>query len=149
MRLTLHSNYAIRMLMYCALHTEDPVPVSSVAAAYGISEHHLAKIAQTLARFGFVETHRGRSGGVSLARRPEHISIGAVLRATEHEPVAECFAEDRNTCPIAPECRLRPALAAAMEAFFGVLDRITLADLVAEPKGLMALLGINETADCR
>lgn len=149
MRLTLHSNYAIRMLMYCALHPAEPVPVASVAAAYGISEHHLAKIAQTLARFGVVETHRGRSGGVSLARTPDTISIGSVLRATEHEPVAECFVEERNTCPIAPKCRLRPALAAAMDAFFGVLDPITLADLVAEPHGLMALLGIGETADSR
>lgn len=146
MRLTLHSNYAIRLLMYCALHPDDPVPVTTVAAAYRISDNHLAKIAQTLVRIGVVETHRGRNGGISLTRRPDRISIGEVLRATENEPLAECFAPDRNTCLITPECRLRPALHLAMEAFYGVLDRLTLADLVAEPEGLMARLALGERA---
>ncbi|MBK8176275.1 MAG: Rrf2 family transcriptional regulator [Rhodospirillales bacterium] len=143
MRLTQFSNFAIRILMYAALRGDPPSGVPEIARAYGISYDHLKKAAGELSRRGYLETVRGRNGGVRLAMPPEAIRIGDVIRHTEGEmTLVECFDPLTSTCPLRPECKLRHALGEALAAFFAVLDGYTLADLVQSPERLAPLLGM-------
>jgi len=146
--LTQFSNFSIRILMYAALNGPTPSSVPEIARAYGISYDHLKKAAAALCRQGYLEPVRGRAGGVRLALAPEEISIGAVIRASEAgADLVECFNPDTNTCPLAPACRLKQALSEAFNAFFAVLDRYTLAELVAAPEQLAPLLGLARDDD--
>ncbi len=141
MRLTIRTNLAVRVLMACAVNTGHMVRRAEIAKAANASENHLAQVVHLLAHEGYIETTRGRAGGLVLAKAPEDISIGEVFRHFEAGvPFAECFAAVDNTCPLHAVCRLRVALRAALEAFYGVLDDMTLQDLVADNAGLEALL---------
>lgn len=140
MRLTIRTNLALRALMYCAVHADRLVRTQEIALACNASANHLAQVIHTLGQQGFVRTERGRRGGLALARPMDGIGLGAVLRAFETEvPFAECFGA-ANACPLTPACRLRPAIAAAVEAFYGAFDRLTLSDLVADNAGLARIL---------
>ena len=145
MRLTQHSNYAMRLLMYCALKPDQPVRLAEIAESYDISGHHLNKIAQRLVHIGAIHAIRGRNGGIRLAKEHRDINIGEVLRQTEENLIiVECFSEETNTCPLISECKFRRLLKDALAAFLTVLDAHTLEDLVAHPDCLKPLLGINE-----
>jgi Rrf2 family nitric oxide-sensitive transcriptional repressor len=131
--------------MYAALKGDAPSAVPEVARAYGISYDHLKKAAAELCRRGYLETVRGRNGGFRLAKEPNEIRIGDVIRQTEGDPLlVECFDPATNTCPLLTACRLRVALQEAFAAFFAVLDRYTLADLVGAPEQLIPLLGLDQ-----
>lgn len=144
MHLTIRSNHAMRLLMYCALNHGRVAPVGEIARACNMSEAHLGKIANTLAGLGFVETLRGRGGGVRLARPADQILVGAVVRKTEMGPcLTECLRPETNTCPLTPACRFRTIIGRAVEAFLNVLDGYTLADLVAGGDDLRRLMGIE------
>ncbi len=131
MRLTTRTNIAMRALMYCAINTGPVARKSDIAAACNASENHMAHVINALGHYGFVETMRGRKGGVRLARPPEEIGVGAVFRIFEADaPFTECNAAATNTCPIADCCRLRGALSNALDAFYTSLDTVSLADLV-------------------
>ncbi|MCC7280865.1 MAG: Rrf2 family transcriptional regulator [Acetobacteraceae bacterium] len=146
MRMTQHTSYALRMLIYVALRPDGSCTVHDVAAAYGISRHHLLKVAQTLRGIGAIETTRGRAGGIRLAAPPGRINVGAVVRETEGAcSLVECMAGD-GACRITPACRLSGMLAAALAAYFAVLDRYTLADLVGNRRALRGLLDIDSQA---
>ncbi len=141
--MTQFSNFAIRLLMYAALKGDKPSAVPEVARAYRISYDHLKKAAAELCRRGYLETVRGRNGGFRLAKQPADIRIGEVIRQTEGDAaLVECFAPQTNTCPLVDACQLRIALQDALAAFFAVLDRYTLADLVRAPEELTPLLGL-------
>ncbi len=145
MRLTQHSNYAMRLLMYCALKPDQPVRLAEIAEAYDISCHHLNKIAQRLAHVGAIHAIRGRNGGIRLAKDPKDINVGEILRQTEENLViVECFAETTNTCPLINECKFRKLLQQALVAFLDVLDAHTLEDLISHPECLKPLLGLSE-----
>lgn len=134
MRLTLHTDYALRMLMFLALAPERAHTIEDIATRYGISRNHLMKVAQTLVQAGFVESLRGRGGGLRLAREPDSIRLGAIVRATEDGfTLVECFDAERNTCVVTPACGLRNPLQEALLAFLAVLDGYSLADLVSSP----------------
>lgn len=134
MRLTLHTDYALRMLMLLTLEPEELHTIASVAQRYRISRNHLMKVAQTLIQAGFVESVRGRHGGLKLGMDPAAIKIGAVVRATEDGfALVECFDRRRNTCVVTPACGLRKPLDEAVTAFLEVLDRATLADVAQNP----------------
>ena len=134
MRLTHFSDYALRVLMYAAMRGENLITIEETAGLYGISRAHLMKVANQLTRAGYLKAIRGRSGGLVLAKRPDAISLGDVLRATEPDfALVECFTAD-NRCLITPRCRLRGALHEALAAFVGTLDGYTLADLILSPK---------------
>lgn len=138
MRLTLHSDYALRVLMYVGLRGSELASIHEIATAYGISTNHLTKVVQRLGHAGFVETVRGRKGGLRLARPPEQIVIGAVFRCTEEDlALVSCFADSRS-CAIAGACGLQPLLREALMAFLGVLDNATLADLIRPRRAAMA-----------
>lgn len=143
MRLTMHTDYALRLLMHLALAPERLVTIAEVAEAYAISRNHLVKVAHELGKQGFVETTRGRGGGLRLAYSPGEIAIGDVVRAMEEDfRIVECFERKSNTCRIAPACGLKHLFDDALDAWLAVLDKATLADLVARPAPLRRLLAI-------
>ncbi len=136
MRLSSFSDYSLRLLMYLGVRSERLVTVGEVAAAYGISVNHLTKVAHHLGRLGYVETVRGKGGGLRLGKAAEAIRLSDVIRATEVDwALVECFASG-SQCQIHGACRLPPILDEALAAMFAVLDRYTLADLLLQPQGL-------------
>jgi Rrf2 family transcriptional regulator, nitric oxide-sensitive transcriptional repressor len=127
MRFTLHTDYGLRVLLYAAAHPDRVVTTAEIAAAYGISKHHLVRVAHSLRDAGYLVLRLGRAGGLELAKDPDDISIGAVVRALEPDlHVVECFDPATSQCPIAPVCGLSSALSDARDAFFAVLDRVSL-----------------------
>ena len=134
MRLTQWSDYSLRVLMFCAACAERdrPATVAEIAAAHGISRSHLTKVVMTLAAQGWLETTRGRGGGLRLLKPAAEIVLGDVIRQTETDfTLVECFDGDRNTCLLNGHCRLKGVLQEAMDAYLKVLDGVTLADLIA------------------
>jgi len=135
MKLSLFTDYSLRVLMFAALKGES-FSLSEVAESYDISRHHLVNVVNYLAKLGYLETRRGRGGGIALGMQPEDIRIGMVVQRTEDSPfIVECFDKQHNTCPINGSCRLKGALAQAVNAFYETLDRHTLRDLVAGVDG--------------
>jgi Rrf2 family nitric oxide-sensitive transcriptional repressor len=133
MRLTTFTDYSLRVLMYLGAHadTERLTTIGDIAAAYGISENHLMKVVYRLGQQHYIETVRGKDGGMRLARRPDEINIGDVVRNTEeHLRLVPCFEEGNYSCPIVRMCILRDTLSRAMRAFFEVLNGQTLQDLL-------------------
>jgi Rrf2 family nitric oxide-sensitive transcriptional repressor len=143
MRLTDFTDYTLRTLIYLALQPEQLATIADIANTYGISANHLMKVAHQLAVSGDVATVRGRRGGLRLARPASAINIGTVVRRTEPDmALVTCFA-DPQRCVIHDGCVLQHALAGALTAFLEVLDRYTLADLVAPQRTLADLLGMT------
>lgn len=132
MRLTQFTDYSLRILLYLRVHQDRPVPLAEIAKSYGISYHHLVKVASLLTDLGLVGSVRGRTGGFQLVREPERINIGWLVRQTEPDfHLVECFDRATDQCPITPACRLRHVLHEAQRAFLDVLDGYTLADFPA------------------
>ena len=141
MRLTQYSNFTLRTLQFLALHERDIVTVDQVARAHGISRTHLVKVAYDLTPRGYVETQRGRNGGMRLARSAELITVGEILRWTEAPlELVECFNPQTNTCPLQGHCHLSRGIQRALRAFFVVLDDLTIADIIANRSTLLGLL---------
>jgi Rrf2 family nitric oxide-sensitive transcriptional repressor len=135
MRLTTFSDYTLRVLMYLALDADRRATIPEIARAYGISENHLMKVVHQLGRAGVIESVRGKGGGLRLARAPETLRIGDIVRASEGSgPIVECLADEPRWCCIAPACKRQGALVEAVEAMYDHLNRYTLADLVEDPK---------------
>ncbi len=140
MRLTVYSDYALRILMYLAINSDRLCTIQEVADHYRISKNHLMKVTYGLGLAGFVETVRGRSGGVRLAQKSDEIGIGDVIRSTEEDfKLVECFDLQKNECVITGRCKLARILDEALDAYLQMLDRYTLADLASE-RGLKKLL---------
>jgi Rrf2 family nitric oxide-sensitive transcriptional repressor len=143
MRLTSHTDYALRTLIYLGVSGDRLTPVGDVAAAYGISRNHLLKVANHLTAGGYVESVRGNGGGIRLARAPADINIGQVVRTTEADMnLVECFCPDGRGCRIETGCLLRSVLRTALRAFLGVLDEYSLSDLLGSKPLLEELLGL-------
>ena len=144
MRLTVYTDFSLRVLMFLALKGDGLATIAEIANAYGISKNHLMKVAYQLGLAGYVETVRGKGGGLRLARRPQDIVIGEVVRRTEPDmELVPCFAPNDASCTIFPSCALRGALSGARDAFFAALDRHTLADLVRPRTPLRKLLSFD------
>jgi len=145
MRLTVRTNLAMRALMFCAVNAGRTVRKSDIATACNASENHLGHVIHMLSQTGFIQTLRGRHGGIRLSTPPETISVGKVFRIFEaNVPFAECFSGTENHCPISAVCRMRGSLSVALEAFYAALDDISLKDLVEENDGLETLLLMTE-----
>ena len=139
MKLTAYSNYALRSLQLAALKAPNRIKVDDVVRVHGLARPHIVKIVHELGRSGYLETLRGRGGGVRLARAAEDIVIGDVVRLTEGPlDLVECFNPDKNTCPLIGICKLSRALQAATKAFMAVLDDLTLADIASNKGELLA-----------
>lgn len=149
MKLTLFSDYSLRVLLYLATNGGRLVTLAEISQAYGISQHHVVKVVQHLVEEGFVESTRGRGGGIRLAKPPSAINVGALVRKTEPGlELVECFDRRTNSCPIDSACGLKHVLEDAQSAFFDVLDRHTLADFVPRAPALLKLWrrNLNESS---
>ncbi|MCT4557771.1 MAG: Rrf2 family transcriptional regulator [Pelagimonas sp.] len=144
MRVTKRTNIAMRVMMYCAANTGRLVTKHEIAKRCNASENHLAQVINQLAQLGFLHTQRGRNGGLELSRPATDIVIGDIFRALEAPvPLAECFADVDNTCPLTDACRLRTALTDAANAFYETLDPITLDALVCDNFELIDIMAPN------
>ncbi|VTU36192.1 HTH-type transcriptional repressor NsrR [Variovorax sp. PBS-H4] len=139
MKLTAFTDYSLRMLIYLAAQPGRRATIAEIASSFGVSEHHLTKVAHALGKQGCLANVRGKGGGLSLARAPASINIGEVVRFTEASTIAECFGEGGGECRITGLCRLRGVLDEAVAAFHAVLHRYTLADLVGNREALSAI----------
>ncbi len=145
MRLTRQTNYAIRILMYCAANEGRLSRIPEIAAAYGVSELFLFKILQPLVENGFAQTVRGRNGGVRLGKPAADITLLDVVRVTEESfAMAECFEADASECPLIDSCSLNEALRKALGAFFDVLDGYSIEQLVNTKPNIRSLLQIDD-----
>jgi Rrf2 family nitric oxide-sensitive transcriptional repressor len=143
MRLTRFTDYALRVLILLGL-TDRLVTIDEIGERYGISANHLMKVVHRLGTCGYVETVRGKGGGIRLARPPERIRLGDVVRDFEEDmALVECFNEASNTCPIEPTCSLQGVLRDSLRAFLEKLDEHTLADLVRKRRKLRGLLDVS------
>lgn len=134
MRLNLHTDYALRLLMYLALKQQQ-ASIDEIAQAYDISRNHLMKVGQRLTELGYVEARRGRGGGMALARAPESINVGEVVRLVESTGAfVECFDPKTNQCRVNGVCGLQGALSLALGDFMARLDSYSVADLVPAPQ---------------
>lgn len=144
MKLKSYTDYALRVLMHLAAQPDRLASISEIARTYRISHNHLMKVVHDLRKEGFLDSVRGRSGGVKLGRPAEQISVGDVVRRTEGTfDLVDC-----GSCVIAPACSLTAALHEARQAFMAVLDGYSLADLVADrQRGLRELLAELEQSN--
>lgn len=130
MRLTSYSDYSLRVLLYVAVNSKKLVTIKEISEAYEISSNHLMKIIYNLGKMNYIETIRGRNGGIRLSKQPVDINIGELIRKTEEDfYLVECFKEDNN-CVITPVCSLKHMLNEALNSFFLVLDTYTLEDIL-------------------
>jgi Rrf2 family transcriptional regulator, iron-responsive regulator len=144
MRLTKQTNYAVRIMMYCAANGDKLSRIPEIARAYNVSELFLFKILQPLHKAGLVETLRGRNGGVRLGRAADKITLFDVVRVTEDSfSMAECFDDNAADCPLIDSCGLNTALRRALNAFFDVLSEYTIDDLVKARPQIHMLLGLE------
>lgn len=143
MKLTHYTDYSLRVLIFVAVHPDEPVTIQRIADAYDLPKNHLIKIVQRLGQLGYLLTTRGRSGGLRLGRDAESINVGEVVRAMEPDfDMVECF-QAGNRCAITPVCGLRGILNQALAAYFQVLDRYTLRDLVQDAPHAHRLLNLS------
>ena len=140
MHLTLHTDFALRVLIQVGLNDGKLTTINDIAQTFGISKAHLMKVVNDLSQKGYLDTVRGRNGGIRLMREPEAINIGQVVRDTENQlHVIGCL-EHKGYCPIQRVCVLRCVLSGAIEAFLAVLDAQTLADLIKPQRVLSSLM---------
>ena len=146
MRLTGFTDYALRVLMYVGAKGESLSTVEEIADAYGISRHHLTKVVHRLGQLGYLETLRGKRGGIRLAQDPAEINLGAVVRQTEDDlTLVPCLPGGGPPCRLVPVCVLKGLVGEALAAFLGVFDGHTLADLLGPRRKLISLLGAAKT----
>lgn len=143
MRLTRFTDYALRTLIYVGVRSPHLCSIQQVAERYNVPQSHLTKIVHELGRKGYLETVRGRGGGMRLGREANQINLGQVVRDLEPDfNIVECFGPAKDNCCIEPVCSLGPILEEALEQFFKVLDKHTLEDLLASKRLLAELLAI-------
>jgi Rrf2 family nitric oxide-sensitive transcriptional repressor len=143
MKLTAFTDYSLRVLIYLGAAGGQRATIAQIAQAYGVSENHLVKVVHFLGKQGWLSNVRGKGGGLELALPADRIPVGEVVRQTEGQVVAaECFGETGGDCCLSPECQLRNVLGEAVKAFYAVLDRYTLADVVRNDAQIASLLFI-------
>lgn len=145
MRLTLHTDYALRVLMYVGVKGNTLSTIPEIVDHFDISRGHIMKVVHHLGRLGYLDTIRGKGGGIRLARKPSQINVGAVVRDMEEElAVLGCLQGSEGYCRIEGCCVLRSALRDATSAFLATLDRYTLADLIKPRRSLVRSLALED-----
>lgn len=143
MRLTAFTDYTLRTLMFLGERRDRLVTIQQIVDQHAISKNHLTKVVYQLGLSGLIQTVRGRNGGLRLAREPEQIRVGAIVRQTETDfYMAACFDSTAGSCPYAGACGLKGLLGRATAAYLAVLDEATLADLLAAPALLHRHFGL-------
>lgn len=142
MQLTRYSDYCLRVLIYLAVTEDELVTIEEISQSYNISRNHLMKVVNHLARLNYIQSVRGKGGGIRLSLSPANINVGRLIRDTETDLVlVECFGA-KNQCCITPACKLKTILGEALTAFLNVLDRYTLKDIVEDESSLKKLLSL-------
>jgi Rrf2 family nitric oxide-sensitive transcriptional repressor len=141
MKLTAFTDYSLRVLIYLAAAPAQKATIAEITRAFGVSENHLVKVVHFLGKKGWITTVRGKGGGISLARPPQDIAIGHVVRDAEGDPApAECFETGGGRCVIGACCQLKGVLGEAISAFYAVLDQVSLAEVTSNPRELVRVL---------
>ncbi|MDW0110120.1 RrF2 family transcriptional regulator [Sporosarcina aquimarina] len=142
MRLTLYTDYSLRVLIFLAAKPKgERSTVTEISESFRISKNHLTKVVHELGKAGFIETVRGRGGGIQLKVAPNLINVGNVVRQTEDDfQLVECFNRESNQCVLAPACQLKGVLQEALHAYLAVLDRYTIEDFVQNKDEISMLL---------
>ena len=141
MQLTQYTDYSLRVLIYLGVHPDELATITEISDRYQISRNHLVKVVHELGKLGYIETIRGKGGGMRLAVSPEELTIGEIVRNMENNlNIVECFGNE-SSCAITPNCRLRGILRDALKSFISVLDQYTLKDILVNQKKLQGLLG--------
>jgi len=148
MQLTLHTDYALRVLIYLAQKDDELATISEVTDFYGISRNHLVKVVHHLAQEDFIHTTRGKHGGMRLARAAELIPIGQVVRRMEPSfDLVECFNNDNQPCTVIPVCALKGVLRRAVSEFLALLDQFTVADAVVQNQTTEQIFAVSQLLD--
>ncbi len=144
MRLTTYTDYSLRVLIFVGLKGEELTTITEISERYNISRNHLMKVVNQLSQDGYLKTIRGKKGGMLLARPPSEINIGDVVRDMEDNlDIVECFDREKGCCQIDGYCRLKGVLGEAVIAFFDVLSKYTLDDLMEDKGGLQRALNLS------
>jgi len=145
MQLKKYTDYALRVLIFTGMKPDGELAsIKEISEVFHISSHHLGKIVFELNKMGLLETIRGRNGGIRLAKPPEEMNVGLLVRRLENDNnLLECFDQGTNHCVITPACTLKHALNKALHAFFRVLDEYTIKDLIRNEEELRELMGIS------
>ena len=146
MQLTRQTDYAIRVMMFLGIQQDDRlVTISDIAYHFDISRNHLMKIVHKLGQMDYIQTVRGKYGGLRLERDPKTVRLGDLVRDFETTlDVVDC---KKLTCPVKGSCELKPIMQKAQEAFLAVIDEYTLKDLLNNPADLRSLLGLDDTEE--
>ncbi|PCM44795.1 RrF2 family transcriptional regulator [Marinobacter sp. ANT_B65] len=132
MHITRYTDYSLRVLIYLAGQGDGLSTIQEIADSYDISKNHLMKVVHQLNKKGYIETVRGKKGGMRLQMAPEDINVGVLVRETEHDlSIVECHSS-QNTCKITPVCGLKSMFGEALQAFLSVLDKYTLQDVIKD-----------------
>lgn len=146
MQLTRQTDYAIRVMMFLGIQQDDKlVTISDIAHHFDISRNHLMKIVHKLGQMEYIQTIRGKYGGLRLERTAESVNLGKLVK--DFETTLEVVDCQKLTCPISGACELKPVLQKAQDAFLSVLDDYTLQDLLANPADLRSLLGLDTSEE--
>lgn len=138
MRLTAYTDYALRVLIYLTIQDERLATIREISEQYDISKNHLMKLVHDLGKHGFIETVRGKNGGLRMARDPDKVSVGEVVRIMEKDmSIVECFDPDNYDCRIAETCALKGIMREATDSFLGVLDEYSIKDLTKSKSRLI------------
>jgi len=145
MKLTNYTDYALRVLIYVAnKDMNNKSTITEISNAYHISRNHLVKVIHQLGKIGVIHTTQGRGGGITLAKPPNMINVGYIVRQTEDNfHLVECFNKENNNCVLTPVCGLRTVLGEALAAYLAVLDKYTIHDLITDPQTFKQLLQIE------
>jgi Rrf2 family transcriptional regulator, nitric oxide-sensitive transcriptional repressor len=144
MKLTLYTDYSLRMLMFLALDPDHTSTIQEIAEKFNISKNHLMKVAHELGKSGYVETLRGRNGGLRLARSANEIKLGELVKECEEDfTMVECFDAEHNQCVLTAACKLKRVLHEALDAYFDALNQYTLIDLIEQPRAMVKILGVG------
>jgi Rrf2 family nitric oxide-sensitive transcriptional repressor len=143
MELSQFTDYSLRVLIHVSLRGKELSSVKEVADAFAISRNHLVKVVHNLAKLGYLDTFRGKGGGITLGKPAKEIGIGKLVRETENLAILECFPSGKGTCCIAGVCELQNIMGKALQAFMAELDKVTLADLLKKKPTLRQCLGLK------
>jgi len=150
MQLTLHTDYALRVLIYLAQKEDELATISEIADFYLISRNHLVKVVHHLSQENFIHTTRGKHGGMRLARAPKLIAIGEVVRRMEPNfDIVECFSNSNQPCKVSPICTLKEVLHRAGSEFLALLDQYSVADAVVENQTTEQNFTVSQLLDTR
>lgn len=143
MRLASFTDYSLRVLIYLAIKGDERSTVSEIADKYKISKNHLVKVVHNLSSMELIESFKGKGGGILLAKSPDHINVGSLVKTLEGQSyLVECLGPN-GECVISPSCKLKSILKVAEKSFYDTLENFTLADLVTNKKKLSSFFVIN------